>query len=58
MCKLSSSWVDVPIFYVLLFGVVYLASCDFAMDPIKEQECVSNGDLGVQERKHKTYTDV
>jgi hypothetical protein len=26
------TWVDVPIFYVLLFGVVYLAWCDFAMD--------------------------
>jgi hypothetical protein len=24
-------------FYVLLFGVVYLASCYFAMDPTKEQ---------------------
>jgi hypothetical protein len=24
-------------FYLLLFGVLYLASCDFAMDPTKEQ---------------------
>jgi hypothetical protein len=24
-------------FYVLLFEVVYLAGCDFAMDPTKEQ---------------------
>jgi hypothetical protein len=25
------------IFYVLLFGVLYLACCDFTMDPTKEQ---------------------
>jgi hypothetical protein len=34
---MSRSWVDVLFFCVLLFGVVYLALRDFAMDPIKEQ---------------------
>jgi hypothetical protein len=29
---MSRSWVDVLIFYVLLFGVVYLAWCNFVMD--------------------------
>jgi hypothetical protein len=33
MYKMSRSWVDVPIFYVLLFGVAYVAWYDFAMDP-------------------------
>jgi hypothetical protein len=34
--KISLSWVDMLIFYVLLFGVVYLAWCDFVMDSTKE----------------------
>lgn len=35
--KILRSRVDVLIFYVLLFGVLYLARCDFAMDLTKEQ---------------------
>jgi hypothetical protein len=35
--KISHSCVNVLIFYVLLFGVVYLELSDFAMDPTKEQ---------------------
>jgi hypothetical protein len=35
--KILCSWVDVLIFYVLLFGVLYLAWCDFVTDPTKEQ---------------------
>jgi hypothetical protein len=31
--KISRSWMDVLINYVLLFGVVNLDSCHFAMDP-------------------------
>jgi hypothetical protein len=32
MYNISRSCVDVLIFYVILFGVVYLAWCDFTMD--------------------------
>jgi hypothetical protein len=41
----------VLIFYILLFGVVYLARCDFEMDPTKEQHqnCANLG-------KHETET--
>jgi phosphate/sulfate permease len=35
--KISSSWVYMPIFYVLSFGAVYLALWDFAMDVTKER---------------------
>jgi hypothetical protein len=34
--KISRIWGDVLTFYVLLFGVVHLAWCDFAMDPTKD----------------------
>jgi hypothetical protein len=37
MYKISCSWVDVLISYVLLFEVVYLTWCDFAMDPTEDQ---------------------
>jgi hypothetical protein len=35
--KISHTWVDVLIFYVVLFGAVYLAWCNFALDPMKGQ---------------------
>jgi hypothetical protein len=35
--KISCSWVDVLISYVLLFEVVYLTWCNFVMDPPKDQ---------------------
>jgi uncharacterized membrane protein YedE/YeeE len=33
----SFSLVGVMIFYVLVFGVMCLAVCDFEMDPVKER---------------------
>jgi hypothetical protein len=38
--KISHSWVDVLIFYIVLFGVVYLARRDFEMDRTKEQDYI------------------
>jgi hypothetical protein len=35
--KYKKIWVDMLIFYILLFGLVYLAWWDFAMDLTKEQ---------------------
>jgi hypothetical protein len=45
--KISHSWVEVLILYVLLFGVMYLAWCDFALDPTKKHPqnlCKSEGE--------------
>jgi hypothetical protein len=36
--KTSHGWVDVLIFYILLFRVVYLAWCDFMVGITKEQQ--------------------
>jgi hypothetical protein len=35
--KIPRKWVDVLVFYVFLFGVVYLAWWGFAMEPTKEK---------------------
>jgi hypothetical protein len=67
--KISCSWVDVLNFYVLLFGVLYLAWCDFVMDLTKEQRQIlckvwekcdrdpGNDYTIVWGRKHKPYTE-
>jgi hypothetical protein len=34
--KISRSWAEELILYVLSFGALYLVRCDFAMDPTKE----------------------
>jgi hypothetical protein len=35
--KMSPSWVDALIYYALLFVVVYLSWCNFAIDPTQER---------------------
>jgi hypothetical protein len=70
MNKVSQSWVDVLILYVLLFGVVYLTWCNFVMDPtasVYQILCKSrkkwDGDpdsdqTSVWGREHETYMGV
>jgi hypothetical protein len=42
MYKISHIWVGMLTFYILLFGAMYLAWCDFTMDPTKEQQlCIA-----------------
>jgi hypothetical protein len=59
---------DVLFFYVLLFGILYMALCDFAMDPTKEHQILCNSrkkcdrDPGNDQtsgrgRKRETYTE-
>jgi hypothetical protein len=65
--KISRNWVDVLIFYVLLFEVVYLARSDFVKDPTKEQHQIlcksktkcdpSNDWTSVRGRKQETYME-
>jgi hypothetical protein len=66
---MSHSWVEVLTSYVLLFGVVFLARCDFAIDPtasVHQMLCKSrkkcDEDFGndyksFQRRRHEPYTD-
>jgi hypothetical protein len=66
MYKISRSWVDMLIFYVLLFRILYLASCQ--MDSTEQQQvrirfCANLGQIATeslvvirQARKHESFT--
>jgi hypothetical protein len=62
--EISRSWVDILIFYVPLFGVVYVDWYDFMMGPTKEQNQIlckcrkkCETETIVRGRKHEPYTE-
>jgi hypothetical protein len=69
--KISCGWIDVPIFYVILFGIKFLPGCDFVMDSAAASGyqilCRSQKNVTqtlamnketVQGRKHERYKGV